>query len=151
VKRRVSHPAEVVRDVILIALVALALLWPPLASPSDERRFDPGAAPPRVNGAYKVSFAGPGVGSGRAVVNPNRVKIDGTLTDAQGNETAFDAPDLEMDRSTYRFKGTGTLGGVALTVSGRVDPDDKTLKKCRLVATFTTIDGRAGRIAGAHN
>jgi hypothetical protein len=151
-KRHIRH-IDALRDVLLVVIAAVALLWPPPSGSSDER-LDLGAAPPRIYGAYKVTFAGfPGyeTGKGRAVVTPTRVKIDGTLSDAAGNQITVDAPDLAIDRSSYRFKGTGTVGGVAMTIAGRLDADDRGIRKCRIVATFVATSGKAARVAGEHN
>lgn len=110
----------------------------------------PSAAPPRINGAYELTGKGPNVVIGKAVVSAQRVKVTGTMTDAAGNNLDFSAPNLPLDRSTYRFTGTGTLGSSTATVSGRLDPDDQTVKKCRIVGTFVAADGNAGRFTGGH-
>ena len=116
-------------------------------TPTD---VSPAKAPPRINGRYALTFAGDGTGSGDAVVTPKSVRITGTLTDDACNKISFSAPGLDIDSSTYRFTGTGTLGGNTVTVSGRLDADDKSIRKCRIVATFLASDGAAGRIAGEH-
>lgn len=84
------------------------------------------------------------------MVSAQRVRITGTMTDAAGNDIPFAAPDLSIDRSTYRFTGSGALGLTTATVSGRLDPDDQTVKKCRIVGTFVATDGNAGRFTGGH-
>jgi hypothetical protein len=143
--RRREFKFEPARDALLSVLAATLLLWAAVIS----NRAAPSVAPPKIHGKYELTFAGPGPGSGTAVVTPNAVKIDGTMTDAQGNEITFSATKLPIDRSTYHFKGTGMLGNSPATITGRLDPDDATVKKCRIAATFVAADGRAGRIVGA--
>jgi hypothetical protein len=138
------HSFEAWRDVTLVAFVLGLLVWAGTAA-----RVAPGAAPPRVNGKYSLTFAGDGMGSGDANVTPKKVKISGTVADATGSRLQFNA-DLEIDSSTYRFAGTGTLGSQTVSVSGRLDADDKSVRKCRVTATYLAADGTAGRIAGAH-
>ena len=136
---------EPARDALLSVLAATLLLWAAVIPKSAT----PSVAPPRIHGKYELKFAGPGPGRGTAVVTPNAVKIDGTMKDAQGNQITFSAAKLPIDRSTYHFKGTAMLGNSPATVSGRLDPDDATVRKCRISVTFVAADGRAGRIVGA--
>jgi hypothetical protein len=110
----------------------------------------PSKAGPKMNGAYDVQFAGCGTGTGKAVVTPKKVKIDGTITDKAGNVLTFSAAKLDIDMSTYHFKGEGTLEGSLVNISGRLDPDDASVKKCRISATFLAQDGKAGRVVGEH-
>jgi hypothetical protein len=143
VRRHISF--QLVRDVLLCVASAVVIIW----SASLAARA-PAAAPPRINGAYELAGSGPNTVNGQAVVSAQRVRITGTVTDGSGSGIPFSAPDLAIDRSTYRFTGTGTLGSTTATVSGRLDPDDQTVKKCRIVGTFACSDGQAGRFAGAH-
>jgi hypothetical protein len=132
------------RDATLVAFTLGLLVWAGATA-----RVASGTAPPRINGSYSLTFAGDVKGTGDAVVTPKSVRISGTVTDSAGNELQFSAP-LDIDASTYRFSGTGTLGTQTVTVSGRLDPDDKSIHKCRIVATFVASEGPAGRIAGGH-
>ena len=143
--RRRDFKFEPARDVLLSVLAATLLLWATVISKNPR----PSVAAPKIHGRYELTFAGPGPGRGTAQVTPNAVKIDGTMKDAQGNEITFLAAKLPIDRSTYHFKGTGMLGNSPATITGRLDPDDATVKKCRIAATFVAADGRAGRIVGA--
>ena len=136
---------ESVRDTAIAVLLAGVLVWT-AAVRLPERR--PAKAPPRINGAYTVTTAGDLTGKGKAVVSPKKVKIDGDFVDAHGNIVKFSSH-VDIDASTYRFHGNGSVGSVGATISGRIDSDDKTLKKCRIVATYLTEDGKTGRIAGA--
>ena len=136
----------IARDALCIACAAALLLW---ATSSAWHRS--AKAPPRLNGPYTVMFEGTVTGTGKAIVNPQKVKIDGVVRDAAGNQVRFSVPDLDMDRSTYRFNGGGTIGSTTVRVSGRVDPDDNALGRCRLTATFLAADGAAGRVVGAHD
>jgi hypothetical protein len=144
VRRCLSY--QLVRDVLACAVSAIALIW---AGAVAVRRA-PSAAPPRINGAYELTGSGPNIVTGRAVVSAQHVRITGTMTDAAGNDIPFTAPDLSIDRSTYRFTGSGTLGSTMASVCGRLDPDDATVKKCRIVGTFAATDGNAGRFTGGH-
>jgi hypothetical protein len=144
--RRRSAQLPIARDALCVVCAAALLLW---ATTSAWRRT--AKAPPRLNGPYSVTFAGSVTGTGRAVVNPQKVRIDGTVRDAAGNELRFTVPDLDMDRSTYRFNGSGTVGSASVHISGRVDPDDTALGRCRLTATFLATDGTAGRVVGSHD
>jgi len=106
-------------------------------------------AKPNPNGAYPVTLAGNGHGSGKAIVAAKKVKIDGTMDDGHGNLLTLSAPKLALDNSTYRFTGTGTLNADPVNISGRIDPPDGTLKRWRVTATFVTTDGKcAGRVLG---
>jgi hypothetical protein len=134
------------RDVIACVMAAALLLcaWRPATTPVANA-----AAPPRLHGAYKLTFVAlQGAGAGTAVVNPKWLKIDGNITDARGNKIAFSAPKLDLDRSTYRFTGTATVGGSPAKISGRLDPDDRHLKRCRISASYLAVDGSAGRVVG---
>ena len=142
-KRPRTLSFEAVRDTLLVVLLAGLLIW----AGSVTLRA-PANAPPRINGKYTVTFAGDLTGQGKAVVTPKKVKIDGTFVDEQGNNVKFSSQ-LDIDASSYRFQGSGSVGAAAATISGRLDADDKTLKKCRIVATYLTDDGKAGRIVGA--
>jgi hypothetical protein len=144
--RRRDHKFEPARDALLSALAATLLIW----AAATSRTANPGAAPPKINGNYELTFGGPGRGSGTAKVAGKNVNVDGTMKDAQGNEIVFSATKLTIDRSTYHFKGIGMLGNSPVTITGRLDPDDATLKRCRISATFVAADGRAGRFVGGH-
>jgi hypothetical protein len=145
VKETRAHRLESARDSLLAVLAAGLLLWA-----ASVTLRTPATPPPRVYGVYTLTLAdaGGGGGTGKAIITPRMVKIDGTVVDGQGNSVDFSAAKLDMDMSSYRFRGTGSLGGVAVTVSGRIDANDKTLKKCRVTATYLTADGKSGRIVG---
>ena len=143
--RRRDFKFEPARDVLLSVLAASLLLWAAVLS----KTATPGVAPPKINGKYNLIFGGPGPGTGTAKVAGKNVSLEGTMKDAGGNEIVFTATKLSIDRSTYHFKGTGMLGNSPAEVTGRLDPDDATVKKCRITATFLAADGRAGRIVGA--
>ena len=143
VRRRIR--LSIVRDVVLAFASAGAVVW--MAAVAGHA---PSAAPPRVNGAYELVGSGPSVVVGRAVVSAQRVRVDGVVIDAAGNRVPFVANDLAIDRSTYRFHGTGTFGSAIAKVAGRLDPDDKTIKKCRISGMFSAVDGNVGRFMGAH-
>jgi hypothetical protein len=145
-RRRRIEMFETWRDGVLVAVVAALLVCAGVVG----FRMSPSKAGPKMNGRYEVKFAGCGTGTGSANVNPNFLKIDGTMQDPVGNVLTFSAKKLDFDASTYRFKGDGTLDGIPAKVSGRLDPDDTSVKKCRIVATFVADDGKAGRIAGEH-
>ena len=144
--RRRDFKFEPARDALLSVIAATLLLWAAATSNS----VTPGVAGPKINGDYALTFGGPGPGSGTAKVAGKNVWIEGTMKDAQGNTIAFSATKLTIDRSTYHFKGTGMLGNSPANIAGRLDPNDATLKKCRISATFLAADGRAGRFVGAH-
>ena len=142
--RKFRNNLQVMQDALVCLMCAAAIL---LGGALVAVRT-PAAAHPKIYGSYKVVFAGSSNGTGKAVVTPKTVKLDGTLVDAQGKKFDFSAASLAIDSSTYRFKGVGTLGGSPLKVSGRLDPDNKTLKQCRIVATFLAADGKVGRVVG---
>ena len=145
VKRLRLPNFESARDTAIAVLLGALLIW---AGSVTLRDTSPAKAPPRINGAYTVTSGGDLTGKGKAIVTPQKIKIDGTFLDAQGNAVRFSSQ-LDFDSSTYRFNGSGSVGKVGATISGRVDADDKTLKKCRIVATYLTEDGKTGRIVGA--
>jgi len=134
------------RDVTTSVVAGLLLIWAITATVRA-----PSTPPPRIHGAYRITFAGAVSGTGKAVVTPKSVKIDADVIDDQGARVAFSATDLQMDGSAYRFRGFAALGGLSVQVAGRVDPGDSNVGKCRITATFLTYDGKGGRIAGSHN
>ena len=113
--RRRDVQYEPVRDALLSVLAAVLLLWSATLSNAPA----PAKAGPKMWGNYELTFAGPGNGVGKAIGNPAGVKIDGTMTDPHGNKITFSAAKLDMDRSTYHFKGTGMLDNSPATISGR--------------------------------
>jgi hypothetical protein len=148
-RRRRIEIFETWRDGVLAIVVAALLVWAGVVG----SRIAPSKAGPKMNGTYEVKFAGCGSGTGKAVVNGGgkRVTITGTLTDASGNVLPFNADKLDIDGTTYHFRGEGTLDGSPVTITGRFDPDDTNVKKCRIAATFLAADGsRAGRVVGEH-
>jgi hypothetical protein len=144
---------ETLRDALVVAGCAALLLWGIIVVGRTSL-----AAKANPNGSYKISVAGGngGTGSGKAVVNAKFVKIDATIDDGHGNSALLTATRLPIDGSTYRFSGTGTLNANVVKISGRIDPPDpdvdpkqRTLKKWRLTATYSTSDGKCvGRTVG---
>jgi hypothetical protein len=147
-RRRRIELFETWRDGLLATVAAALLIWAGAVVVGS--RLSPVKAGPKMNGAYDVMVAGCGTGTGKAVVTPKMVKIDATLTDKSGNVLALDAKKLDIDTTTYHFKGDGTLDGIPCTISGRLDPDDTSIKNCRITATFLATDGRGGRVVGEH-
>ena len=135
---------ELAKDALLCVTVAVALIW--ATAVKNDR--DPAKAGPKINGSYELIGGGVGIVRGKAVVTPKKVKINGTFRDTAGTDVPFDASDLTMDASTYRFKGNATVGNSTAVISGRLDPDDKTLQNCRITAIFLATDAKAGRIIG---
>lgn len=104
--------------------------------------------PTGTNGSYTLIFAGGFTGDGHAAVGGNQVAtIDGNVTDAATGVTGtFKAVNLNLDNG--HFTGTGTVMGVAVTVSGRVEAaDGKVVLVPRLCCTFST-GSKGGRIFG---
>ena len=145
-RRRRIDLFETWRDGVLATLAAALLICAGVVG----YRMSPSKAGPKINGAYDVMVAGCGTGTGKAVVTPKMVKIDATLTDKSGNVFTLSAKKLDIDMTTYHFKGDGTLEGVPCTISGRLDPQDPPVKEWRITATFLATDGRGGRVVGEH-
>jgi hypothetical protein len=126
---------------ILIAVLALGVwVTPALAKPGG---------PNGTQGLYSIVFAGGFTGEGHATVNKLKVaQIHGKVTDAATGATGFfKADNLDLDNG--HFTGTGTVMGVQVTISGRVEsPDGKIVLTPRITCTFTTTSGVGGRICG---
>jgi hypothetical protein len=153
--RRRQFRFETVRDALVVVACAALLLCAGLFVVVRPPPVDP-AAKPNPNGAYWLTLAAQGRGTGKAVVTAKKVRIDGTLDDGRGNLLTLSAPKLAIDSSTYRFSGTGTLNSSTVNISGRIDPPDtdpdpksRALKAWRFTATFITTEGRCtGRVVG---
>jgi hypothetical protein len=139
---------------LVVAGCAAFLIWGIIVAGRSQS-----APKPNPNGNYKVIVAGGtgGTGSGKAVVSGFKfVKIDATLDDGHGNTLVLAAAKLDLDSSSFRFSGMGTVNGTATKISGRIDPPDpdldpkqRTLKNWRLTATYATPDGKCvGRAIG---
>jgi len=128
------------RAVVLIFLISLML-------------FKPGAAAPQVKddtvGQYQLIFRGCYTGTGKAMVNPNSVHINGNLVDERGDRVNFVAPGLKLEN--HRFHDTVNAGGRSVVISGRVDSSGGALRKARLICTFQAVGVGFGRVAGEHN
>jgi hypothetical protein len=146
---------ETVRDALVVTGCAALLIWAALVAGRAQS-----APKPNPNGKYELILAGVGgTGTGTAHVSAKKIKIDGTFDDGHGNVLTLSAPKVPLDKSEYRFSGTGTLNGTAVNISGRLDPPDdpfdskpgtpKMRKNWRLTATFATVDAKSvGRIVG---
>jgi hypothetical protein len=73
-----------------------------------------------------------------------KVEVDCEITDDAGVQQHLRVSGMKLDG--YRFKGAGSLQGVGVRVSGRIDPADTTSPTPRVVGTFLASDGRAGRV-----
>lgn len=113
---------------------------------------------PGVAGDYEVIFRGCYDGVGVAKVNGNGKKIvfiRGDLADTKnGGSGKFQCMNLPFD-DTGRFSGVGVFNRGAggkddITVTGRLEPSSTLIKKARIICTFTSSNGEAGRIMGAH-
>ncbi len=105
--------------------------------------------PPGTNGSYTLIFAGQFTGDGHAAVGANSVAvIQGNVTDATTGATGkFKANNLALDDG--HFTGTGTVMGIPVTITGRVEAaDGKTILVPRIICTFSTAAGAGGRIVG---
>jgi len=126
---------------MVLALLALCTIGP-FASAK------PGA-PKGTKGQYEIQFVGSYVGVGQAKVNPARVmSISGNVTDqSTGASGVFTAFNINLDDG--HFSGPGTVLGIPVTVSGRVEAGDgKTVLVPRIICNFTTTGGVCGRIVG---
>jgi hypothetical protein len=107
------------------------------------------AAPPNSTvGAYRLIFRGCFSGTGNGVVTPNSVMVRGKLFDENGNRINFVAPNLTLENG--RFHDVVSVAGMTVKITGRVDPGGGSLRKARLVCTFSVAGTRFGRVAGEH-
>ena len=143
--RRSSH-LLFARELAPIGLAAVVLLWAAMAGASSG--LANGKNSKNSTGSYKVQFGGYAKGSGSASVGPANLTITGTVTSEGGKKQNFQAT-LTLENN--RFFGDGTLDGVPVSVSGRVDPPDATLKVGRLSGLYRTVDGQVGRISGSQS
>jgi hypothetical protein len=136
----------------ILGSVTLALLAfvTPLAAKSGNN--------PAIAGDYEVVFRGAYEGVGIAKVNgagKRIVFIRGDLADVKnGGSGQFQVINLPFS-DDGRFSGAGTFnrgGGQKddLTVTGRMEPSSTLIKKARIICTFTSTNGEAGRIMGSH-
>lgn len=131
---------RIARRSFIVTLLCLSML-------GTLARAKPGTTP-GTQGNYDIIFAGTYKGDGKAVVTPNHVNIHGKLVNPVTGATAnFIANNLPLDDG--RFTGSGTVFGVTITVDGRAQAaDGVVIKVPRVVASYTTSAGGAGRIAG---
>jgi len=142
---RVDPVATTVKTTGYILTLGLALSLIALVSPV----FAAPGGPTGTNGSYKIVFAGGYVGEGNAAVGTKGVTlINGTVTDvATGVTGKFQATNLATDDGG--FVGTGTVMGIPVTISGRVESaDGKIVLVPRMCCTFSTGAGNGGRIIG---
>src|SRR4051812_6092964 len=115
--------------------------------------FKPGAAarqnPDDTVGQYQMIFRGCYSGTGKGMVNPNSVHLNGNLVDEGGNRVNFVAPNLKLEN--HRFHDTVTVAGKTINISGRVDSSGGALRKARIICTFEAVGVGFGRAAGEHN
>jgi hypothetical protein len=137
---RQTSPA--VANALVVVAVAVLLLCAIVA----QRRLSAQASP--IDGTYTVQFGGAARGLGQARVAGKNVTITGNLIDGGGNPVSFSAGGLKLTGT--RFKGTGSVGADAISISGRIDPADTTSPKPRLQATYLG-NGEAGRTVGLHD
>jgi hypothetical protein len=128
---------------ILAMLIAIAVL----AAPAYQAAGKPGS-PPKTKGSYDVTFAGELEGDGKGTVAAKSVNIHGKVTDRKtGASGNFDAVNLQMDDG--RFSGSGTVFGMTVDVSGRVeDADGVTVLYPRIFCNYQINGGGNGRIVG---
>ena len=108
---------------------------------------------PSANGLYKVIIRGYYSGDGVATVSGGSVSITANVKDDGGVSGQLIANQIGLVGD--HFKGSGTVMGGTMQVSGRVEAADpnagRVVTDARIAATFT-VDGpikRVGRIAGA--
>ena len=130
---------------IIRRLCALLLLGIILTAPTGSVA-QPGQNPPveKVNGGYALVFAGFYTGSGNGAVTPKQVIVQGRVTDETGATGNFI---VRCPRNGNHFRGTGNAPGGSVTVTGRLDPYNKSLKASRLSFTYI-VSGKTGRGAG---
>lgn len=132
---------DIFRLCIMLLLGAL-IVTAPIGSVAQTQP----AAKNSVNGAYRLLFAGYVTGRGTAAVGQKRVVIIGQVTDEAGASGNFRA---QCPRNGNYFSGAGTApGGATVTVKGRLDPSNKSLRAARLTCTYIVSNAKAGRIAG---
>jgi hypothetical protein len=109
-----------------------------------------GKQPHKTDGTYEVSIGGYYAGTGTIGVASRAVSIAGKVTPRDMPDSTLDlsAPGLPLDGD--HFEGTGTVGGKAVRVQGRLDgyAKEKHFKGARVLASYIDESGRRGRIAG---
>lgn len=101
-----------------------------------------------VSGAYLVSVKGSHSGKGNIAVGDTTVTINIEVKNSAGTPGQLIASNVKLVKG--RFTGNGTVMGVPMTISGRIDPADKQgpLRAFTIQATFCTGTGDGGRIVG---
>jgi hypothetical protein len=125
-------------------LLGLVVVTAPTGSVAQTRPSGAAAAA-KVNGRYEIVFAGYLSGRGNGVVGGPNVIIQGQVTDETGATGNFIA---RCKRNGNYFRGTGSAPGGSVTVKGRLDPSNKSLRAARLTCTYIISSAKTGRIAG---
>jgi hypothetical protein len=102
--------------------------------------------PTEILGSYVVEVRGALVGSGHAAVGASAVTINAQVRDDSGNTGMLIAPGLTL--RGYRFSGSGSLAGLPVRITGRIDPPGQSLKTARMVCTLDTSRNCHARVVG---
>ena len=108
-----------------------------------------GNSPPdTITGSYQATARGSYQGEARVIVSSQSVDVHLRLENTEsGVSGTVELTRLPLKRN--HFRGTGSLSGLTVTVSGRVDaPDGRVVTKARVLGTIKVSDGRHGRFAG---
>ena len=131
------------RTVSLVVVTGLLTALPVGSSwsaPATRRSTD------MLYGEYKSQVRGALTGTGKVVVSAQKVLFNSfPVEDSHGNRGTLHVH--AVLGSDGRFKGSGHALGRPVTVSGRVEVADRTVRVGRLVCTLIG-DGEFGRIIG---
>jgi hypothetical protein len=147
----------------ILRLILLIALMSACAQVSSAKKPNPNT----FVGTFTVNIRGYWNGQGAATVTATTVQIQATLTDEGGNVGTLSTAALTV--TDGHFTGTGTVFGIPMTISGRVeakdpppmkgkgkgktkttDNGDQVLTDARLGATFVA-NSHTGRIAGGRD
>jgi hypothetical protein len=133
------------RSIALTATLLALLLWLP-AQAAGPKVPESNA---KVHGDYDVLCRGVINGQIKATVSAKHVHFTGTVKNEAGADVSVNG---KVDLEGWRFKGKLDVGGQAVDLNGRVDPQDTGddgINHARLVCTVKANAGKFGRMAGA--
>lgn len=134
-ENRVRHSIALLSTCAAFAAVVLLLASTVQAAPHDWL------------GAYETTVKGDCKGKGVIAIGAKSLNINLHVETEAGEKGELKA---KVELKDGRFTGKGTVMGVEMTISGRIEGSDTdgTVKEARIQATFVAVNGMSGRLVG---